>query len=87
MLYKAGDYFGCRHCYNLTYNSRNLGGISKLAGQVISFPELERFENEVKRKYYAGEMTRKYKRLLKKQEKSLYQLKVITSKFGDIYSH
>lgn len=24
VLYKDGDYFGCRHCYNLTYSSRNV---------------------------------------------------------------
>src|SRR5581483_10047790 len=45
VLYKGNDYFGCRHCYNLTYNSRNLSGFSKKAGQVISIPELEKLEN------------------------------------------
>lgn len=45
VLYLVGKYFACRHCYNLTYNSRNLGGISKLAGQVISMPDLDELEN------------------------------------------
>lgn len=77
VLYLGDKYFACRHCYNLTYNSRNLGGISKVAGQVISEPELERLEAEAKRKYYAGKMTRRYKRYIKKQEKNLFQLKVM----------
>jgi len=82
VLYLDGKYFACRHCYDLTYNSRNLSGISKVAGQVISIPELERLEKEVKRKYYAGKMTRKYKRYLKKEEKGLFQLKVMAGAFG-----
>jgi hypothetical protein len=73
-LYKGQYYFACRHCYNLTYKSRNLSGISKLAGAIISIREVERLENEVKRKYYAGKMTRKYKSYLRKQIKSFYQL-------------
>jgi len=84
-LYKAGDYFGCRHCYNLTYNSRNLSGISKVAGQVISMPELDELKENVKRKYYAGNMTRKYKRFLKKEEKSMFQLQ--TMAFGLYKGH
>lgn len=84
VLYKYGDYFACRHCYDLTYNSRNLSGISKVAGQVISFPELEKLEGEIKRKYYKGKMTRRYKRFLRKEEKSEYQLRVMVGAFGDI---
>lgn len=82
-LYGGGDYYGCRHCYDLTYNSRNLSGISKVAGQVISFPELEKLESEVKRKYYGGKMTRRYQRYLNKQDKSHYQLLVITKGLGN----
>jgi len=84
VLYKDGDYFACRHCYHLTYNSRNLGGISKIAGQVISYPDLERLEKEVKRKYYAGKMTRKHKRYLKKERKSVFQLQIMAGGFGGI---
>lgn len=79
VLYKAGDYFACRHCYDLSYNSRNLGGFFKSMGQVISIPELEEQKQKVKRKYYAGKMTRRYKQYLKKERKSYYQL-VIASK-------
>lgn len=78
VLYLGGDYFGCRHCYDLTYNSRNLSGIFKAAGQTISAPELDKLREEVKTEYYRGKMTRKYKRYLKKEESFLYQLQVIT---------
>ena len=78
VIYKAGDYFACRHCYNLTYNSRNLGGFFKAAGQTISAPELDTLREETKTEYYRGKMTKKYKRYLKKEEKFLYQLQVIT---------
>jgi len=82
VLYLGGKYFACRHCYDLTYNSRNLSGFSKVAGQVISIPELEKLENEVKRKFYAGKMTRRYRSYLKKQDKSLYQLQVMARAFS-----
>lgn len=66
VLYKAGDYFGCRHCYDLTYSSRNesrggryypmlrfLGGVEKM----------EDLEGQIKRRFYAGKPTRKQRRL------------------------
>jgi hypothetical protein len=49
VLYKLGDYFGCRHCQELTYKSRNLGGLAKKAGRIISLPELEELNKEIKR--------------------------------------
>lgn len=69
-LYKNGDYFACRHCYDLTYDSRNLSGFTKAFGSIVSFPELERLEGEVKRQYYRGEPTKRYLRFLKKEEKA-----------------
>ena len=76
-LYLGGKYLACRHCYNLTYNSRNLGGISKLAGQVISMPELDELEKSVRVKYYRGKMTRRYKRYIKKEMKSTRQMMIM----------
>lgn len=77
VLYLGGKYFACRHCYDLSYNSRNLGGWSKAAGQVISEPYLEELRLRVKRKYYAGKMTRNYRRFLIKERKSFFQLKTM----------
>ena len=82
VLYLGDKYFACRHCYDLTYNSRNLSGFSKVAGRVISIPELEKLESETKRKYYAGRMTRRYRSYLKKQVKSLHQLQVMAGAFS-----
>ena len=69
VLYKKGDFFGCRHCYELSYESRNLPSYQKPFGKIISFPELEEMEESVKTKYYRGKMTKKYKRFLKVNEK------------------
>lgn len=77
ILYLGGQYFACRHCYNLTYSSRNQGGISKIIGQVVSMPELDELKAEIKREYYAGKMTRKYQRYLKKEEKSIMQMAIM----------
>ena len=81
VLYLGDKYFGCRHCHNLTYESRNLSGISKIAGQVISEPELEELRESVKRKFYGGKMTRRHKRYLKKQEKNLFRLQIMARIF------
>lgn len=77
VLYLGGDYFACRHCYGLTYNSRNLSGWSKLAGQVISIPELEKLKLNVKKKFYKGKTTRSFNRFLKKEQKSFRQLQIM----------
>lgn len=68
VLYKPyyAKYFGCRNCYNLTYASRNLNGIEKVYGGITSIPELEKMESEIKKEYYRGQLTRKYKTYLKK---------------------
>src|SRR3989344_2063829 len=84
VLYLGDKYFACRHCYHLTYNSRNLGGISKVAGQAISAPELDRLKKEVKCKYYAGKITKKYRMYLKKERKGLFQLQIMSRIFGKI---
>ncbi|MCL6096284.1 MAG: hypothetical protein M1444_01175 [Patescibacteria group bacterium] len=34
VLYLSDKFFACRHCNNLSYNSRNLGGIFKNAGSI-----------------------------------------------------
>lgn len=78
VLFLGGKHFACRHCHNLTYNSRNLSGFFKGAGQTISAPELDRLREEAKTEYYKGKMTRRYKRYLKKEEKFLFQLQIIT---------
>jgi hypothetical protein len=64
-LYKNGDYFACRHCYNLTYASRNASAMYK---GFVSCPDLEEQEAKVKRMYYRGKPTRQYRKFLKMEE-------------------
>ena len=68
VLYKAGDYFGCRHCYNLTYSLRNDSKMLKIGGNV-SYPELDDLSRQIKKRFYKGKITRKYLTYLKKAEK------------------
>lgn len=68
VLYKDGDYFACRHCYNLTYSSRNLSGFSKRFGNVC-MPDVDKAREKVKIMYYKGKPTRKYLGYLKKDQR------------------
>ncbi len=67
VLYKAGDYFACRHCYDLTYKSRNesrsnkFGVIFKAAKIATKFEELEK---KTKRMTWRGNYTKKYRKLI-----------------------
>lgn len=64
-LYSVGDYFGCRHCADLTYESCNVS--KKYRGLNYLF-DIDDFEMTIKRRFYAGKQTRKYKRLLKMEQ-------------------
>lgn len=82
VVYLGGKHFACRDCHNLTYNSRNLGGISKTMGQTVSYPELEKMKSEVKRKHYRGKITRRYMRYLNKYDKSDRQMMIMARHLG-----
>ena len=71
VLYKRGDYFACRHCQNLTYESRNLSGRWKWAGKIISAPEIDALWEDVKRPFYNGSPTKKFERYLRKRQRFL----------------
>ena len=68
----GGDYFGCRHCYDLSYESRNESRLGRF-GQMGHFLVLERqmreLNSKVKRRFYAGKPTRKYKQVLQLQHR------------------
>lgn len=68
VLYKGGDYFACRHCYDLTYASKNLSGIAKMFGSITA-PDVDKALEQVKTKYYKGKPTKKYARYLRMDEK------------------
>lgn len=85
VLYLSGKYFACRYCNDLSYNSRNLSGIFKVVGQTISEPDLEELWKTIKRKFYAGKITRRYERFLKKERKSFFQLRTVVDSLDKVY--
>lgn len=67
-LYKApgAKYFGCRHCYDLSYESRNESRLGRFGG--IGFPlkiesQIEKLYSQIKRWTYKGKSTRKTRKL------------------------
>ncbi len=64
VLYQAGHYFGCRHCADLTYDSCNESKFFKYhpIGRIFKAEEVE---EKLKRWFYRGKPTRKYRRYLK----------------------
>ena len=69
ILYQAGNYFGCRHCADLSYESCNISGFQKRFGKIISIPDLEEMEAKIKRTYYRGKFTKKYLRFLRMSDR------------------
>jgi len=68
VLYKAGSYFGCRYCNNLTYRSKNVGRSGQyypLFKTLRLHDDIDKLESQIKRPYYAGRPTKKQKRLNK----------------------
>ncbi len=65
-LYFAGNYFACRKCANLSYQSCNESkkyqGAFKILNQAWKADEY--YVQNIKRKFYKGKPTRKYKRYL-----------------------
>lgn len=72
-LYLAsGNYFGCRHCYDLSYESRNesrLGRIGQLGYFLKAERQMEKLNSQVKRNFYAGKPTKKFRRLIMMQNR------------------
>jgi len=66
VIYSIGKYYGCRHCGEIAYSSQNLGGRYK---GFVSVPDVEKAEKEIKRYYYKGQPTKKYKKYLKLSDK------------------
>jgi hypothetical protein len=67
-LYKDGDYFACRHCYDLTYSSRKVNRRYKMFPlfNVLNLEEkIEELHMQIKRPYYRGRPTRKQRQLEK----------------------
>ncbi|MDE1970023.1 MAG: hypothetical protein KGI50_00375 [Patescibacteria group bacterium] len=63
VLYKGGDYFGCRHCYGLPYSSQYENYRSPLLATMNFMFKAEDLEKKMKRRTYAGRPTKKARRL------------------------
>lgn len=67
-LYKDGDYFACRHCYELAYSSQKENRRSHyqpLFRTLETSTKIDKLKKEIKRHFYKGKPTRKYKMLEK----------------------
>ncbi len=67
-----GEMYFCRICNDLTYESRNETRLGR-RGQIRHFLAAERqmreLESKLKRRFYAGKPTRRYRRVLKLQHR------------------
>lgn len=73
VIYKNGDYFACRHCYDLTYSSKNQNKrykYSVLFDVLDMDQKIEKLEEKIKRRYYAGKPTRLQRKLERMYEQS-----------------
>ena len=71
-LYLGGERFACRHCYDLSYASRNenrRGSFFHLGQALDKEDKIEKLEEKLTTKFYMGRPTRKYKRILKLQRR------------------
>ena len=65
-LAPGANYFGCRHCYNLSYQSRNecrLGRFGQLGYILKAERQYEELYNSIKRWTWRGKPTKKVKKL------------------------
>ncbi len=78
VLYKGNDYFGCRHCFNLTYQSRRDNPTVKAVLFLIDYEKnIEKLTTKLKRYFYKGKATRKLMTLNKIEHKVLKAYKVV----------
>ena len=79
-LYLLGrNDFACRHCLDLSYESRNKGGIWKMMGETKGLYELEEMKEKIKTKFYKGKPTKRYLNYLKHEEKLFRSMLVADS--------
>lgn len=83
VLYKGGEYFGCRHCYELTYRSRNESGKGKAFGAIMDYLDFEDQGIKFKRHHYAGQYTKRYQRYLTKKHKGAAGIAMLQGR-GDL---
>jgi hypothetical protein len=69
VLYLAGDYFGCRQCYDLAYRKQFLSGTFMHLDHTCDYSDLDDELQQLPRKFYRGKPTRRVLRIMKKLDK------------------
>jgi hypothetical protein len=72
-LYFGGMYLGCRHCYNLSYESRNESRMGRPGGIgyiLVLHRKMEELHHTIKRWNYRGRPTRKARQYYKLQNEA-----------------
>lgn len=80
IIYSVGKWFGCRDCANIAYQAQFYGGSIHVG--FVSEPDVEKAYMEIKREYYKGKPTRKYKRYLRLMRKMDNFKARVTAKYG-----
>lgn len=65
-LASGGNYFGCRHCYDLSYESRNesrLGQFGNIGFPLVAERKIEELYRQIKRWTWRGKPTKKVRKL------------------------
>lgn len=70
-LYEGGDYFACRHCYDLTYESRNENPTYRgfPYKQLTTESKIDKLYEKLKKRTYKGKPTRLMRRIIKLKNK------------------
>lgn len=73
-LYEGGDYFACRHCYNLTYASRNENPTYRHFPyrEMMIETKIDELWQKMKKTNYKGKPTKIAQRIIKLKEKNKY---------------
>jgi hypothetical protein len=85
-LSSGGKYFGCRHCYDLSYESRNecrLGRFGQIGYALKADRQVEELREKIKRWTWRGRPTRKVKKLNALEQRAQRALS-ICGKFLDL---
>ncbi|MFH1253153.1 MAG: hypothetical protein V1664_02370 [Candidatus Uhrbacteria bacterium] len=80
VLFLIDKQFGCRHCGNFAYDAQMSGGRFRMSS--VTIPAVTKAAKEVKRCYYNGKPTRKYKRVLRLNNKLKTSIIKIATKCG-----
>jgi len=68
-LYGSND-FACRHCLDLSYDSRNHSKKYRFMGDLFKAEELQKKIWDLRVKYYKGKKTKRYRELLRRSEEA-----------------